>query len=84
VLEFLAYEMKQARTAAAVFKQNLLHIGCPRRLSTGGNLAFAFTTNDCVAHESYHFVLHHLIDNVESRRVINMAVHDWSWQGESA
>ena len=50
-----------ARTAAAVFKQNLLHFGFPGRLSTAGNLAFAFTPSELDAHEAYQFVLYHVM-----------------------
>jgi hypothetical protein len=41
--ELQADEAELARTAAASFKRNLLHNGFPGRLSTRGNLAFAFS-----------------------------------------
>lgn len=84
VLEFLASEMEQALTAAAVFKQNLLHFGYPGRLSTGGNLAFAFTPSECEAHESYRFVLYHLLEGVDPDQVFVVDAQDWSWQKEAA
>jgi hypothetical protein len=84
VLEFLAPEMELARTAAAVFKQNLLHFGYPGRLSTGGNLAFAFTPSECEAHESYRFVLYHLLEGVDPDQVFVVDAQDWSWQKEAA
>jgi hypothetical protein len=78
VLEFLAPDMEQARTAAAVFKQNLLHFGYPGRLSTGGNLAFAFTPSECDAHDSYRFVLYHLLEGVDPDQVFVVDVQDWA------
>jgi hypothetical protein len=43
VLELPADEAELARTPAASFKRNLLHDGFPGRLSTRGNLTFAFS-----------------------------------------
>ena len=77
VLEFLADELELARTAAAVFKQNLLHFGYPARLTTGGNLAFAFTPSEFDAHESYRFRLYHRLDGVEPDQVFGLDVQDW-------
>ncbi len=50
-----------ARTAAGVFKQNLLHHAYPGRVSTAGNLAFAFTPSELDAREAYRFVLYHVL-----------------------
>lgn len=61
VLEFIANESAIARTAAGVFKQNLLHHAYPGRLSTGGNLAFAFTPSEIDAHQAYRFALYHVV-----------------------
>lgn len=61
VLEFIAPDAALARTAAGVFKQNLLHYGYPGRLSTAGNLAFAFTPSELDAHDAYRFVLYHVM-----------------------
>lgn len=61
VLEFIAKESALARTAAGVFKQNLLHHAYPGRLSTGGNLAFAFTPSEIDAHQAYRFALYHVV-----------------------
>ena len=58
VLEFVAPEAEIARLAAGVYKQNLLHFGYPGRMSTAGNLAFAFTSSAIDAHEAYRFVLY--------------------------
>jgi hypothetical protein len=80
VLEFLADEPPQARAAAAVFKQNLLHLGYPGRLSTGGNLAFAFTPSEIEAGQSYRFVLYHLLEGVDPDAVFQIAVEDWQAQ----
>lgn len=61
VLEFIAPQAALARTAAGVFKQNLLHHAYPGRKSTGGNLAFAFTPSEIDAHAAYRFVLYHVM-----------------------
>jgi hypothetical protein len=44
-----------------VFKQNLLHHGYPGRVSTAGNLAFAFTPSEIDAGTAYRFVLYHVM-----------------------
>jgi hypothetical protein len=64
VLEFIAPQVALARTAAGVFKQNLLHYGYPGRKSTAGNLAFAFTPSEIDAHAAYRFVLYHVMQDV--------------------
>jgi hypothetical protein len=61
VLEFIAPDPVLARTAAAVYKQNLLHHGFPGRVSTAGNLAFPFTPGELDAKEAYGFVLYHVM-----------------------
>lgn len=63
VLEFIAPQRGMARTAAGVFKQNLLHHAYPGRVSTGGNLAFAFTPSELDAHQAYRFVLYHVMQD---------------------
>ena len=61
VLEFIADTAELARTAAGVFKQNLLHCAYPGRMSTAGNLAFAFTPSEIDAGAAYRFVLYHVL-----------------------
>jgi hypothetical protein len=61
VIEFLAPDAALSRTAAGVFKQNLLHHGYPGRVSTAGNLAFAFTPSEIDAGTAYRFVLYHVM-----------------------
>ncbi len=61
VLEFIAPQAALARTAAGVFKQNLLHHAYPGRKTSGGNLAFAFTPSEIDAHAAYRFVLYHVM-----------------------
>ena len=63
VIEFIAKDAALARTAAAVFKQNLLHHAYPGRVSTAGNLAFAFTPSEIDANEAYRFVLYHVMQD---------------------
>jgi hypothetical protein len=77
VLEFLAPDAELARTAAAVFKQTLLHWGYPGRLSTGGNLAFAITPSEVDAHDSYRFVLYHLLEGVAPEAVFGIDLLHW-------
>ena len=63
MIEFIAPDAELARTAAAVFKQNLLHFGYPGRVSTAGNLAFAFTPSELDAHDAYRFALYHVMQD---------------------
>lgn len=61
VIEFIAPDAALARAAAGVFKQNLLHFGYAGRVSTAGNLAFAFTPSEIDAGMAYRFVLYHVM-----------------------
>jgi len=61
VIEFVASTADLARTAAGVFKQNLLHHGFAGRLCSAGNLAFAFTPSELDAGTAYRFVLYHVM-----------------------
>jgi len=79
VIEFLAPDASTAKTAAAVFKQNLLHFGFPGRLTTGGNLAFAFTPSEIEANDCYRFVLYHLLLGVKPDDVFRIDVHRWNF-----
>lgn len=79
VVEFLAPHAAMAKTAAAVFKQNLLHFGFPGRLTTGGNLAFAFTPSEIDAYECYQFVLYHLLEGVSPEDVFRIELHQWNF-----
>jgi hypothetical protein len=63
VIEFIADDTELARTVAGVVKQSLLHYGYPGRVSTAGNLAFAFTPSEIDACDAYRFVLYHLMHN---------------------
>ncbi|GAA5237159.1 DUF1446 domain-containing protein [Verticiella sediminum] len=74
VIEFIGTDAEQVRAAAGVFKQNLLHHGFPGRLSTAGNVAFAFTPSELAAEPAYGFVLYHVLQDapVESLFPISM------------
>jgi hypothetical protein len=61
VVEFIAPSADLARTAAGVFKQNLLHHGFAGRHCSAGNLAFAFTPSELNAGTAYRFVLYHVM-----------------------
>lgn len=76
VLEFIAADAPSARTVAAVFKQNLLHHGFEGRLSTAGNLAFAFTPSEMDAHEACAFVLYHVMQEAPVADIFRVGVHD--------
>jgi hypothetical protein len=76
VMEFIAADAELARTAAAVYKQNLLHHGYPGRVSTAGNLAFAFTPSELDAHHAYGFVLYHVMDGAPLEDIFRIATHD--------
>lgn len=76
VIEFIAPDAEGARTAAAVFKQNLLHHGYNGRVSTAGNLAFAFTPSEIDAHAAYRFVLYHVMQDAPLRDIFRVETHD--------
>jgi hypothetical protein len=80
VLEFLAPTGSLAKTAASVFKQNLLHYGFPGRLTTGGNLAFAFTPSEIEANDCYQFMLYHLLEGVSPQEVFDIQMHAWNFE----
>jgi len=72
VIEFIADDADLARTAAGVVKQNLLHYGYPGRVSTAGNLAFAFTPSEIDACDAYRFVLYHVMHNAPMVDIFNV------------
>ena len=76
VLECVAPDADTARTVAAVFKQNLLHHGYPGRVSTAGNLAFAFTPSEVDAHDSHRFVLYHVMAGAPVADLFPVSVED--------
>ena len=76
VLEFLAPDADSARTAAAVFKQNLLHHGYPGRLSTAGNLAFAWTPSELDAEQACRFVLYHVMSQAPVDTLFHIGVRE--------
>jgi len=75
VLEFLAPQADLARTAAGVFKQNLLHLSYPGRVSTAGNLAFAFTPSEIDAGTAYRFVLYHVMHEAPLQDIFQVRQH---------
>ncbi|MDP3519269.1 MAG: acyclic terpene utilization AtuA family protein [Hydrogenophaga sp.] len=76
VIECIAADAELARTVAAVFKQNLLHHGYPGRVSTAGNLAFAFTPSELDAHDSHRFVLYHVMAQAPVHDLFPVTVED--------
>jgi hypothetical protein len=83
VIEFIADEASLARTAASVFKQNLLHYGFAGRLSTAGNLAFAFTPSEIDAGDAYRFVIYHLLQGAPMDDLFDIQSHELG-QSENA
>lgn len=75
VIEFLAPDASLSRSAAGVFKQNLLHHGFPGRLSTAGNLAFAFTPSEIDAGTAYRFVLYHVLRGPAMEQIFQVQSH---------
>ena len=76
VLEFIASDAALAQTVAAVFKQNLLHHGYPGRLSTAGNLAFAFTPSELAAGEAYRFAIYHRLEGEDPAQIFQIRQED--------
>lgn len=76
VLEFVAVDTELASTAAAVFKQQLLHHGFPGRVATAGNLAFAFTPSELDAHEAWRFVLYHVMHDAPLDEIFRVQARD--------
>ena len=61
LVEVIAPDQGLALAAAKTFKQFLLHQGFPRRLCTGGNLAFPFTPPELAAGPAYRFAVYHVM-----------------------
>jgi hypothetical protein len=80
IIEFLAPTFNLAKTAASVFKQNLLHFGFPGRYSTGGNLAFAFTPSEIQANDCYQFMLYHQWVDVSPSDVFGIEMQSWNFE----
>ena len=76
MLEFIAPDAEQARTAAGVFKQALLHHGFAGRVATAGNLAFAFTPSELDAHDAYRFVLYHVLEGADPQAVFRIETRE--------
>lgn len=76
VLEFMAEDAQAARTVASVYKQNLLHHGYAGRLSTAGNLAFAFTPSELDAQQACRFVVYHVMSQAPVDDIFQVKVHD--------
>ena len=68
VVEFIADAAELALAAAAVFRQHLLHHGFPGRVSTAGNIAFAFTPPEFNCGTAYRFALYHVmqVDDIDA------------------
>lgn len=68
VIEFIAEAAELALAAAAVFRQHLLHHGFPGRVSTAGNIAFAFTPPEFNCGAAYRFALYHVmqVDDIDA------------------
>jgi hypothetical protein len=67
-----------------VLKQNLLHHGFPGRLTTGGNLAFAFTPSEIEANACYQFMLYHLLEGVSPDDVFEIQMQAWNFEEVTA
>ena len=76
VVEFIAPDATLARAVAGVFKQNLLHHGYPGRVSTAGNLAFAFTPSELDARDAYRFVLYHVMHGAPLEAIFQIETMD--------
>ena len=74
VVEFIGPHAGQVRAAAGVFKQNLLHHGFPGRVSTAGNVAFAFTPSELDARQAYGFVLYHVLRDAPVESLFRVAL----------
>lgn len=61
VIEVIAHSDARAIAVAGAFKQHLLHHGFPGRMSTGGNLAFAFTPPEIPTGSAYRFSIYHVM-----------------------
>jgi hypothetical protein len=72
VIEFIAADAQQAQAAAGVYKQALLHHGFPGRVSTAGNVAFAFTPSELDARSAYGFVLYHVMRDPPMEKIFRI------------
>lgn len=62
LVEAIGSDEELVHAALTVAKQSLLHLGFPGRLSTGGNIAFAFTPPELSAAPAYRFSIYHVAD----------------------
>ncbi len=75
VVEVIAESRGKAKTAAALLRSTLLHLGWPGRKTTAGNLAFPFSPSDLYAGEAYEWSLWHLVelrDPLELTRIVEV------------
>ena len=68
MLEIIGESAEVAMAATKTFKQFLLHQGFAGRLSTGGNIAFAFTPPELAAGMAYRFALYHVMPADDAAR----------------
>jgi hypothetical protein len=62
LVEAIGSDEELVHAALTVAKQSLLHLGFPGRLSTGGNIAFAFTPPELTAAPAYRFSIYHVAE----------------------
>ncbi|CAN5352176.1 acyclic terpene utilization AtuA family protein [soil metagenome] len=61
LIECIGPTTERASEVMRTMKQYLLHFGYPGRLSTGGNLAFAFTPPEVSVGTAYRFSVYHIM-----------------------
>jgi len=76
LIECIAPSRERALEVARTMKQYLLHFGYEGRLSTGGNLAFAFTPPEVSVGTAYKFNVYHLMESPRLDQLFPLVIEE--------
>lgn len=76
LIECIAPTQDRASEVMRTMKQYLLHFGYPGRLSTGGNLAFAFTPPEVSVGTAYKFNVYHIMQTTGLDELFPLTVEE--------
>jgi hypothetical protein len=76
LIECIAPTTDRASEVMRTMKQYLLHFGYEGRLSTGGNLAFAFTPPEISVGTAYKFSIYHIMASERMAELFPLTVED--------
>lgn len=76
LIECIAPTRERATEVVRTMKQYLLHFGYPGRLSTGGNIAFAFTPPEISVGTAYRFNVYHIMNTPDFEGLFPLTIED--------